>query len=622
MKRILCLALAICIVIGGSISPFYAEPNGYKLLELDEKPEDAGEVISTINRTEQIEMWHYSGGYWESKKYNTKITDAQLGKSPQKLAELLAQNVKFEIPLPQKVKDAVAEGKKVTVGIEAGNGLRAADIFDLGRERGYEIKDGVLYFSAFPKFNFVLNEEDGELLNYRRFVTGLAKAIPFVDPVYGTNTYSMFGKRDVNLNGGYTRNYINPTHLEEILYDGSIHPSQIIDTNGNLKEGFMVESAFAGNKGEYPSKDLTVGKGTFNNAGAVGLIFVYPLKITFYEQTEVEGESIEFTINHYEEGTDNEVYPSDHLSNPENPLEAYAKSGIGLDGNEWICTLPSPQIVEVVDGGEYNFYYTKKPVTPPAGEGQLILVKDPLVKADCKMPGRTRQKKNDGSYFPDGQPLYRGDNFKPTGTIKNQNGRDVFVEYKMTLKDKPDKNFRQINYKSDEGIIQPNRTLTDNFTKKIDNNDRYGNVYVLTVEARQRIIVPTPPPKPGPKPTKPSKPSKPRRSNYDSSSDYDDALDRYYDRLDDYYEKLDAYYEKLEAWYIKVERWEAYVAQWGDPDTGEVFIYKRYGGRDIWFSERYGWRNGKGEDMNFVMPNIQTNIEDMDGGLKPGVIVE
>lgn len=340
------------------------------------------------------------------------------------------------------------------------------------------------------------------------------------------------------------------------------------------------------------------------------------------------GEPIEFIVYHYENGTENEVYRED-IINDSTITEVYPKNGKGLDGNEWICTLGNgPQPVTIVDGGEYIFYYTKidtgtgggqptgggsgdKPTGSETG-GELILVKNPLVKANCRIAGRTKIKKNDGGYHPDGMPLFRGDNFKPTGSIKNQNSRDTFTEYSMTLKDKPNKNFRQVNYKKDECIIGVGQTHSDNFLKKIDNNDRYGNVYVLTVEARQRIIVPTPPPKPGPKPTKPSKPD---RDDYDSSSEYRSDLADYYDELEDYY-------DRLEAWEEAVRKWDAYVAEWGNPDTGEVFKYKTYAGRDIWFSEKFPWKNGKGEDLNYVMPNVEKNIEDMDGGLKPGVIIK
>ena len=324
---------------------------------------------------------------------------------------------------------------------------------------------------------------------------------------------------------------------------------------------------------------------------------------------------IEFTVNHYVEGTEDEVYQSEYISkfvtDPLPPQQVYSKTGIGLDGNEWICTTTSPQTVDIVDGGEYNYYYTKKEKAPAEGEGQLILTKDPLVTANCKMAGRKNVPDTKGGKYPDGLPLFRGDTFKPNGSIKNPESRSVYLEYSMTLKDKPDKNFRQVNHKSWDGVLFAGNTKTDSFSRKITNSDRYGNVYVLTVEARQRIIVPEPPPKPGSKPKKSDYVgSRPRRSDYDSYSEYRDARDEYYDDLEDYY-------DDLEDWYEEKEIWDEYVDTWGNPSSGEVFKYKGY-----WVSDKYGWRTGKGEDMNYVMPNVRTNIEDMDGGLKDSVITE
>jgi len=360
-----------------------------------------------------------------------------------------------------------------------------------------------------------------------------------------------------------------------------------------------------------PPTDYTFGMGRMWHRTVTGIWYVtIPMVPLLYEEEQLPPEAptpIQFTVNHYEEGTENEVYRSEYVTNSETPQQVYAKSGIGLDGNEWICTTTSPQTVEIIDGGEYNFYYTKKPKPPVAGEGQLILVKDPLVTANCKMPGRKNVPDTRGGTYPDGLPLFRGDQFRPTGTIKNPNGREVFVEYSMTLKDKPDKNFRQVDYKAGEGVIEAGGTKVDNFSRTINSSDRYGNVYVLTVEARQRIIVPVPPPKPGPKPERPTRPD---RDDYDSTSDYRRARDEY--RRD-----LENYYEELEEWYERKEAWDSYVSTWGDPDTGEVHKYKGH-----WVSEKYGWRTGKGEDMNYVMLNIKQNIEDMDGGLKDSAITE
>lgn len=365
-----------------------------------------------------------------------------------------------------------------------------------------------------------------------------------------------------------------------------------------------------------PPTDYTFGMGRMWHRTATGIWYVtIPMVPLLYTEDMLpEGAKrldMEFTVNHYEEGTEDEVYQSEYITDPATPQQLYAKSGIGLDGNEWICTIPSPQTVDIIDGGEFNFYYTKKEKAPAEGEGQLILTKDPLVTANCKMAGRKNVPDTKGGKYPDGLPLFRGDTFKPNGSIKNPESRSVYLEYSMTLKDKPDKNFRQVNHKSWDGVLFAGNTKTDSFSRKITNSDRYGNVYVLTVEARQRIIVPEPPPKPGPKPRKSDYVgSRPRRSDYDTYSEYREARDEYNEDLQDYY-------DDLEEWYEEKEIWDEYVDTWGNPDSGVVHKYKGH-----WVSDKFGWRTGKGEDMNYVMPNVRTNIEDMDGGLKDSVITK
>ena len=66
----------------------------------------------------------------------------------------------------------------------------------------------------------------------------------------------------------------------ELGAEGTIHPTQILNSSGRLKSGFAV--AVGGNS--YNSADLSIGSGTFASAGAVGLHFYYPVTFTFYEK--------------------------------------------------------------------------------------------------------------------------------------------------------------------------------------------------------------------------------------------------------------------------------------------------------------------------------------------------
>ena len=74
----------------------------------------APELLTTINHEEVIALWHYSGGYWGSTKYNLTIPDSRVRLTADLLAEVMDQNVEFSIPLPGVVKSAIAKGDTVT----------------------------------------------------------------------------------------------------------------------------------------------------------------------------------------------------------------------------------------------------------------------------------------------------------------------------------------------------------------------------------------------------------------------------------------------------------------------------------------------------------------------------
>jgi len=87
----------------------------------------APELIATIFREEEIALWHHSGGYWHSTKYNFTIQDSEVQFSVENLAGILGKYVEFSIPLPDIVKSAIAKGDIITVDYSVSG---AADRFD------------------------------------------------------------------------------------------------------------------------------------------------------------------------------------------------------------------------------------------------------------------------------------------------------------------------------------------------------------------------------------------------------------------------------------------------------------------------------------------------------------
>jgi hypothetical protein len=200
---------------------------------IDEKPLTAciGETSVYDNK---IELWHFSGGYWKYK--NLVVKDEELGRNlldDEKLEIKLNDEIEFEISLDNKI-----------------------------------------YFKAKPKLHFYkkYSYQDivGEMFNVN---------LPIVDPDYGYNTYSIF-KRTENSNLGAADSYFDKDDPYASAPEGSylIAPAQIKNADGHLYDGFTYKT------GETirQSNNTSIGYYTFRNGGAVGIIFKYPIKFTFY----------------------------------------------------------------------------------------------------------------------------------------------------------------------------------------------------------------------------------------------------------------------------------------------------------------------------------------------------
>lgn len=193
---------------------------------------------------------------------------------------------------------------------------------------------------------------------------------------------------------------------------------------------------------------------------------------------DLDGEDVpdmtEFTVNHYEKGTTKKVYPSDTITvSPNSTIQAHAKTGIGAEGEEWICTVSSPQTVEVASGGEYNFYYVK--LLPPK------------VIANCKGNIVINRK--------------TGGTWKPEAYIKNVNNVDVYVEYELYKNLNVSKKANLSNFasipkgtlaKKGSVTIKANSTATVGFTHKFPSNTLPGKLVKFTVIAKQRYLPTSP----------------------------------------------------------------------------------------------------------------------------------
>ncbi len=221
-------------------------------------------------------MWHFSGGYWKVGNVGAdQITISDNRFKTSDTSNVIANSTaEFELALPGAVKSEIAAGKNIIAVAKARNGANLEALFDTSCMR-IKMDSSKVYFNAVPKFNFI-NTND---LSYHHFVTNPKpnKVIPFVDPAYGYNIYSVFGN-------GYTARQINgwidknaPESMTN-MPSGRIHPIMVKDSAGALKSGYKIMI-----DGQLKNSDgFSIGQGTFNNAGACGLHFEFPVEFIFF----------------------------------------------------------------------------------------------------------------------------------------------------------------------------------------------------------------------------------------------------------------------------------------------------------------------------------------------------
>jgi hypothetical protein len=228
-------------------------------------------------------MWHYSGGYWGYN--NLKIMDSQL-KDNLDIAGALAMEVnqeftfKLNINSPQYA-DLLKRDKLIVYVGTTLPGKKYSDLFY--GEPSVVLEDNKVSFKVKPKFHFL----NGLKKDYGDFVTGLDVLIPIVDPEYGYNRYSIYGRSS---GGGYgaATGYFNVNNPLASAPAGMIAPSQILNKQGDLKNGFTVKATNGdGETSTRSSNEVSIGDGTFVSGGAVSIKFNYPITLSFYgEDTE------------------------------------------------------------------------------------------------------------------------------------------------------------------------------------------------------------------------------------------------------------------------------------------------------------------------------------------------
>jgi hypothetical protein len=238
-----------------------------------------GVQLATVTESTSLDFWHYSGGYWMAGVPGggtVRVGDSDL-RDPAALASALGFILMSKVPTPTEVKTALDAGDRVAVVLSAVGGIM--NYIEVSNLPLVKVVGDYVELSAAPKLNVhKIND-----VNYKKFGLSMTQKFPVVESGYGSNLYSIFLK-----SGGESLGWANAYyyHAQPGLLGpaGTIHPSQILNTSGDLTPGFMVRvhSVSDGSSTDYHSADVRIGQGTFANGGALGMRFNYPFTLTFY----------------------------------------------------------------------------------------------------------------------------------------------------------------------------------------------------------------------------------------------------------------------------------------------------------------------------------------------------
>ena len=217
------------------------------------------------------DYWHYSGGYWvDGARKETRILDSQpeFWSNPEMYADRLGMQINTSVALPESVKMLLSAGEEITVSVTPEN----LDAFNLDFEPIYWFDLEKLYIKALPQFVIDWSAQ------YDRFVNDLDEFIPIVLDGYGWNVYAVYlGNEKL---GELESSFVpDPERIEF---------TDILDKQGHLKPGktFHIRNRETGIVTTARSEDITIGDGTFNSAGAVGMWFNYPYGVRFYKKAK------------------------------------------------------------------------------------------------------------------------------------------------------------------------------------------------------------------------------------------------------------------------------------------------------------------------------------------------
>ena len=268
--------------------PVLAAPSLQGVIQYYDKPVPTGlEYIGGVVAAFDTDYWHYSGGYWlDGHMKENAISDMvdAFWRNPELYYDRPGMNIRAVGTLPDKVKEHIDAGGELVISVIP----RRPDSINLVQRPAFEINGGKITISALPFF------KTSFFTSYIEYVPALEKYIPIVSDRHGWNVYAIY-KSGVHI-GALGSSFAPNANAIEF--------TELLDTSGRIQseKTFYVENAETGAITKAEAYAITIGDGTFNSAGGVGMWFHYDFDVKFYRYGAGDLEAIEIKSPNRTEG--------------------------------------------------------------------------------------------------------------------------------------------------------------------------------------------------------------------------------------------------------------------------------------------------------------------------------
>ncbi len=296
-KRILAFLLAVTFVWINQYQPIrtkaetrYPYLNQVQSMTIGDEPEGNNGQLATLTFWDQYEWWHYSNGngkpgYWKCTMPNgtqitIKDTEYKVWNDINEIAEDKRMQLIRTVPVPDVVQNYLDKGGNIKASIDINGGYSMDSNLMYKNTPIFTITNSgsTFFFNMTAMPQFVCHTK----ISYSYLFPELGDYgfVPVPDQNYGRNIYSIFdaNKHKEHLGMAYS------TYTGEALkIDYSTNSTLIDNIDGSLKPGKKIQISTGSGTITRDSGTIKIGDGTFKNVGAIGVVFYYPMKVTFYK---------------------------------------------------------------------------------------------------------------------------------------------------------------------------------------------------------------------------------------------------------------------------------------------------------------------------------------------------